>query len=97
MSDITRRDAVRRLGLVLMATGALDRVAAQEVHHLTAVAQAGAGSSYSPRSFTPHQFATLERLTEASRLMHELARPPRAEGTIRANLSVFAFRLEGDR
>ena len=39
----------------------------------------------------------LERLTEASRLMHESARPPRAEGTIRANLSVFAFRLEGDR
>ena len=64
MSDITRRDAVRRLGLVLMATGALDRVAAQEVHLLTAVAQAGAGSSYSPRSFTPHQFATLERLTD---------------------------------
>jgi hypothetical protein len=64
MSDITRRDAVRRLGLMLMATGALDRLAAQEVHHLTAVAQAGAGSSYSPRSFTPHQFATLERLTD---------------------------------
>ena len=29
--------------------------------------------------------------------MHESARPPRAEGTIRANLSVFAFRLESDR
>jgi gluconate 2-dehydrogenase subunit 3-like protein len=64
MSDITRRDAVRRLGLMLMATGALDRVAAQEVHHLTAVAQAGAGSPYSPKSFTPQQFATLERLTD---------------------------------
>jgi gluconate 2-dehydrogenase gamma chain len=64
MSDITRRDAVRRLGLVLMATGALDRLAAQEVHHLTAVAQAVAGSAYSPKAFTPHQFATLERLTD---------------------------------
>ena len=39
----------------------------------------------------------LERLTEASRLMHESARPPRTEGTLRANLSVFAFRLEEDR
>jgi DNA-binding transcriptional ArsR family regulator len=39
----------------------------------------------------------VERLTAASRLLHESARPPRTEGTIRANLSVFAFELEGDR
>jgi DNA-binding transcriptional ArsR family regulator len=39
----------------------------------------------------------LERLTAASRLLHESARPPRTEGTIRANLSVFAFELDGDR
>ena len=39
----------------------------------------------------------LERLAEASRLLHEAARPPRTEGTVRANLSVFAFRLEQDR
>ena len=52
MSEISRRDALRRLGLALMATGALDRVAAQEVHHLAALAQAGAGP-YTPKSFTP--------------------------------------------
>src|SRR4051794_15720815 len=39
----------------------------------------------------------LDRLTEASRLLHEAARPPRTEGTVRANLSVFAFPLEPDR
>ena len=64
MSDISRRDALRRLGLALMATGALDRVAAQEVHHLTAEAQAAATGPYTPKSFTPTEFRTLERLTD---------------------------------
>lgn len=35
-------------------------------------------------------------VTEASRLFHAAARPPRTEGTVRANLSVAAFRLEGE-
>jgi len=39
----------------------------------------------------------VERLTDASRLLHESARPPRTEGTQRVNLSVFAFELDGDR
>ena len=39
----------------------------------------------------------IDRLTAASRLLHESARPPRTEGTIRANLSVFAFQLDADR
>lgn len=64
MSEISRRDAVRRLGLALLASGTLDRVAAQEVHHLTALAQAGATSAYTPKTFTKKQFATLERLTD---------------------------------
>ena len=38
--------------------------------------------------------AVLERLADASRLLHESARPPRSAGTVRANLSVLAFRLE---
>jgi DNA-binding transcriptional ArsR family regulator len=41
--------------------------------------------------------AVLDRLADASRLMHESARPPRSAGSIRANLSVLAFRLEEDR
>jgi hypothetical protein len=64
MSEISRRDALRRLGLALMATGALDRVAAQEVHHMTAEAQGAATGPYTPKSFTPTEFRTLERLTD---------------------------------
>jgi gluconate 2-dehydrogenase gamma chain len=62
MSDISRRDALRRLALVLTATGLVDRAGAQEVHFMTA--QAAAGGTYAPRSFTDHQFRTLERLTD---------------------------------
>ena len=43
MSDISRRDALRRLGLVLTATGLVDRVAAQEVHQMAGEARAAAG------------------------------------------------------
>ena len=63
-NNLSRRDALRRLGLVLMATGALDRVAAQEVHDIViGEAQAAAGP-YTPKSFTPAEFQTLERLTD---------------------------------
>jgi gluconate 2-dehydrogenase gamma chain len=64
MSDITRRDVLRRLALTLTAAGTLDRVAAQEVHHLTALAQASAGGAYTPRTFDAHQYQTLERLAD---------------------------------
>jgi len=64
MSDITRRDALRRLALVLTATGIVDRVAAQEVHLMTSQAQAAAGGTYTPKGLSPHEYATLERLTD---------------------------------
>jgi gluconate 2-dehydrogenase gamma chain len=64
MSEITRRDALRRLALVLTATGIVDRVAAQEVHQMTSQAQAAAGGTYTPKGLTPHEYATLERLTD---------------------------------
>lgn len=38
----------------------------------------------------------VELVTEASRLMHEGARPPRSDDTVRASLSVAAFRLARD-
>src|SRR5215208_1634793 len=62
MSEISRRDVLRRLGLALMATGALDRVSAQEVHQM-ASAQ-GASEPYAPKSLSPKAFRTLERLTD---------------------------------
>jgi hypothetical protein len=61
MSDITRRDVLRRLGLTLMATGVLDRVSAQEVHQMTAAAGAG---DYTPTAMSAHAYRTLERLTD---------------------------------
>jgi hypothetical protein len=47
-----------------MASGTLDRLAAADVHHLAAGAQAAAGGTYAPKSFTAHEFSTLERLTD---------------------------------
>jgi DNA-binding transcriptional ArsR family regulator len=38
----------------------------------------------------------VELVTDASRLLHAGARPPRTEGTVRANLSIAAFRLTGE-
>ena len=64
MSELTRRDVLSRLALTLTAAGFLDRVAAQEVHHMTAMAQATAGGAYTPRTFTAQEYRTLERLTD---------------------------------
>jgi Gluconate 2-dehydrogenase subunit 3 len=64
MSDISRRDALRRLGLVLAATGFVDRVAAQEVHQMAGEARAAAGGMYSPKALSAHDYKTLERLTD---------------------------------
>jgi len=64
MSEISRRDALRRLALAFTATGLIDRVAAEEVHHMTSQAAAAAGGTYSPKTFTAPQYRTLERLTD---------------------------------
>ena len=64
MSDISRRDALRRLGLVLAATGFVDRAAAQEVHQMAGEARAAAGGMYRPRRCPRTTIKTLERLTD---------------------------------
>jgi gluconate 2-dehydrogenase gamma chain len=63
MSEITRRDVLRRLGATLMATGVLDRVSAQEVHHL-ATAQLSSTGTYTPKALSDHEYKTLVRLTD---------------------------------
>jgi hypothetical protein len=64
MSEITRRDVLRRLGATLMATGVLDRVSAREVHDL-AMMQASTGSGpYAPMALSDHEYKTLVRLTD---------------------------------
>jgi hypothetical protein len=62
MSEISRRDVLRRLALALTAAGTLDRVSAQEVHQMAA--QAKASGAYTPQTFTDHEYRTLERLTD---------------------------------
>jgi gluconate 2-dehydrogenase gamma chain len=64
MSEITRRDVLRRLGLTLMATGVLDRVSAQEIHQMALAAQAPTGGGYSPKALSDHEYRTLVRLTD---------------------------------
>ncbi|MEP6592492.1 MAG: gluconate 2-dehydrogenase subunit 3 family protein, partial [Acidobacteriota bacterium] len=55
-------DALRRLALTLGVAGIVDRVAAQEVHQMAA--QAASGGAYTPKGLTPHEYRTLERLTD---------------------------------
>ena len=63
MSNVSRRDALRRLGLAFMAAGTLDRLSAEEVHHLAGIEQAGA-TAYTPKALNDAEFKTLERLTD---------------------------------
>jgi len=62
MSEISRRDVLRRLALTLAAAGVVDRVAGQEVHALAR--QSAAGAPYTPKGLTAHEYRTLERLTD---------------------------------
>src|SRR3954466_12787448 len=64
MSDISRRDALRRLALALAATGVVDRIGGQEGHAFAAQAQAASGGTYKPTTFNEHQYKTLESLTD---------------------------------
>jgi gluconate 2-dehydrogenase gamma chain len=63
MSEISRRDVLRRIGIAFMATGAIDRLAAQEVHHIAMRSQTG-GAPYSPKALNDHEYRTLEKLTD---------------------------------
>ncbi len=64
MSDISRREVLRRLALAVATMGAVDRSAAQEVHQMAGMAAASAGGAYVPAALTVHEYRTLERLTD---------------------------------
>ncbi len=64
MSDITRRAALQRLAGALAAAGTVNRLDAEDAHHLVRQAVAEAGGRYTPRALSIHQFRTLERLTD---------------------------------
>ena len=53
MSELSRRDVLRRLALALTAAGTLDRVSAQEVHQMAARSTAAGATGYFRRSRSP--------------------------------------------
>ncbi len=63
MSEVTRRELLQRVAVTFAAAGTIDRLAAQEVHHLVMQASP-AGAGYTPKALTAHEFQTLERLTD---------------------------------
>jgi gluconate 2-dehydrogenase gamma chain len=64
MSEITRREALSRLALAIATAGTVDRLAAQDVHHIVQQAATASGGRYAPKALSAHEFQTLERLTD---------------------------------
>lgn len=64
MSELTRRQVLQRLAATIAAAGAVDRLAAQEAHHVVGQATSAGGGRYVPKALSPHEFETLERLTD---------------------------------
>ena len=62
MSEITRRQALTHLATAFVAAGAIDRLAAEELHRV--VEQTTASGPYTPKALSAQQFRTLERLTD---------------------------------
>jgi hypothetical protein len=66
--DVSRRDLLRNIGISLtLTTAGLGVVSAQDaahVHHAVAGEKASAQGEYRPKCFTPHEYATLRRLSE---------------------------------
>lgn len=63
MSEISRRDVIRTLGLAIVSGAIADRALAQQVHEMV-MGQAAGGGPYTPVALSAHEFQTLERLTD---------------------------------
>lgn len=64
MSELSRRDVLRRLALTIVSAGVVDRVSAQEVHQMASMTAAATGGAYTPTALSAHEYRTLERLTD---------------------------------
>lgn len=64
MSERSRRDLLRDVGLAVMAAVSVDPAMAQQVHQMAAADSSPSGGTYKPKALTAHEFATLERLTD---------------------------------
>jgi len=62
MSDQTRREMFRGIAAAMLSGTLLPAQQAQHIHH--AVAEATAGGTYAPKALTPHEYATLQHLSE---------------------------------
>src|SRR5437016_13173617 len=62
MSTVTRRALLRRIALSV-TLGGLEAEAAQHVHNM-ALAEKAATGVYKPKSFTDHEFLTLQKLAD---------------------------------
>ena len=64
MSDISRRDALRRLGLALMTTGCSIGSRRRKCTRWPARREPPSGGAYTPEGAVAHEYQTLERLTD---------------------------------
>lgn len=80
MSELTRRDLLRQAAAAVTVLGAIDVPAARAVHELASQARAGSGGVYTPKAFTAHEYATLDRLTDLIIPVEEGAPGARAAG-----------------
>lgn len=64
MSEFSRRDLLRNVGLSAMLGLTLDAQQAEHVHSMAAADSATTGGVYQPKLFTDHEWATLRRLCD---------------------------------
>src|SRR5689334_4045820 len=64
MSDLSRRRLLRGLAASALAAGSIDMLAAQELHRHLVGEQSASGAAYTPKALNPHEFATLDRLSD---------------------------------
>jgi hypothetical protein len=65
MSRPSRRELLRSLAAAAVAAASIDHVAAQEAHqHIIDEQSVSGGGPYRPKALTPHEYETLDRLTD---------------------------------
>jgi Gluconate 2-dehydrogenase subunit 3 len=61
----SRRDLLRSLAAAALAATSIDSLAAQAAHrHIIEEQDLSSGGGYSPKALNPHEYATLDRLTD---------------------------------
>jgi hypothetical protein len=61
---LSRRDALRALASAMAAAASFDRLLAVQVHQMAAQSAVASGGAYAPTALSPHEYQTVERLTD---------------------------------